>query len=143
MLASPLSLGDVRELDGLLEHFASRLNSPVNALRADLAMRGGEEPGVRIDICERRSGNFLARAFYRLASLGAEAGAYRVAVRLASAGAQLGAADDALARVVERAVTLTKDAQPDVKTAPDAPKPRRLGTRLFRSGFSRPPRQMH
>lgn len=143
MLSSALLLSDVRELDGLLEHFASRLNSPVTALKAELAMRGGEEPGVRIDIRERRSGNFLARALYRLASLGAEAGAYRVAVRLASAGAQLGAADEALARVVERAVTLTKDAQPSEVTTAGTPKPRRLGTRLFRAGFSRPPRQVH
>jgi hypothetical protein len=108
--SSPLLLSDVRELDGLLDHVASRQGCPVTALGADLAMQGGEEPGVRIDIRERRSGKPLARGFYRLAPLGAEAGAYRVAVRLASAGVQLAAADETLARMVERAVTLTKEA---------------------------------
>jgi hypothetical protein len=144
MLSSPLLLSDVRELDGLLDHFASRQGSPVAALGADLATQGGEEPGVRIDIRERSSGKSLARAFYRLASLGNEAGAYRVAVRLASAGVQLAAADEALARTVERAVALVKDAPPtEAKTAPDIPRSRRFGTRLFSgAGFHRSPRHL-
>jgi len=143
MLSSPLLLSDVRELDGLLEHVASRQRCSVTALGADLAMRGGEAPGVMIDIRERRSGRPLARGFYRLAPFGAEAGAYRVAVRLASAGVQLAAADEALARLVERAVTLTKDAPPsEARTAPDIPKSRRFGTRLFTARFSRSPRHL-
>ena len=144
MLSSPLLLNDVREVDSVLDHLASRRGSPVAMLRADLAMRGGEEPGVEIGICERRSGTPLARAFYRLTALGAEAGAYRVAVRMASAGVQLAAADEALARVVERAVTLTKDALPaEVETAPETPRRRRLGARLFGARFSRSPRPLH
>jgi hypothetical protein len=143
MLSSPLLLIDVRELDGLLDHVASRQGCPVTALGADLAMQGGEEPGVRIDIRERRSGKPLARGFYRLAPLGAEAGAYRVAVRLASAGVQLAAADETLARMVERAVTLTKEApSSEAKSAPDIPKSRRFGTRLFSARFSRSPRHL-
>jgi hypothetical protein len=141
MLSSPLLLTDVRELDHLLDHVASRQGSPVAMLGADLAMRGGEEPGVEIDIRERRSGAPLARGFYRLAPVGVEAGAYRVAVRLASAGVQIAAADEALSRVVERAVTLTKDAPPSgTKTAPESSKSRRFGAKLFGARFSRSPR---
>jgi hypothetical protein len=143
MLASPLLLSDVRELDGLLDHVASRQGCSVTALGADLAMREGEAPGVRIDIREHRSGRLLARGFYGLAPLVAEAGAYRVAVRLASAGVQLAAADEALAHLVERAVALTKDApQSEAKAAPDIPKSRRFGTRLFGARFSRSPRHL-
>ena len=50
MLSSPLLLNDVREVDSVLDHLASRRGSPVAMLRADLAMRGGEEPGVEIGI---------------------------------------------------------------------------------------------
>lgn len=141
MLASPLSLSEVREVDSLLDHLASRLGRPVTALRAELGMRGKEEPGVDIHIRERISGTPLARAFYRLPPLGADAGAYRVAVRLASAGVQLAAADETLERVVERAVTLTKEAPPPESSRPDKPQPRRFGAQLFRTRFSRSPRQ--
>ncbi|HSD53887.1 MAG TPA: hypothetical protein VLC47_06955, partial [Burkholderiales bacterium] len=78
-----------------------------------------------------------------LTGAGADAGAYRVAVRLASAGVQLAAADETLSRTVERAVTLVKDApRPDTKTAPDISKSRRFGTRLFGARFSRSPRHL-
>ncbi|HSD55060.1 MAG TPA: hypothetical protein VLC47_12890, partial [Burkholderiales bacterium] len=40
MLSSPFVLSDVRELDGLLDHVASRRGAPVAMLGADLAMRG-------------------------------------------------------------------------------------------------------
>lgn len=143
MLSSSLFLSDVRELDGLLDHVASRQGCSVTALGADLAMRGGEAPGVTIEIRERHSGRSLSRAIYRLAPRGAEAGAYRVAVRLASAGVQLATADEALARLVERAVTLTKDASPsEARAAPDIPKSRRFGARLFSARFSRSPRHL-
>ena len=132
MLSSPLLLSDVRELDGLLDDVASRQGCPVTALGADLAMRGGEAPGVWIDVRERPSGKSLARAFYRLPPLGAEAGAYRVAVRLASAGVQIAATDEALGRLVERAITLTKEPSPsEAKTAPESAKSRRIGRKLF------------
>jgi hypothetical protein len=144
MRASPLLLSDVRELDGLLDHFATRQGRPIAALGADLAMRGGEEPGVWIGVSERRSGTPLARAFYRLAPLHAEAGAYRVAVRLASAGVQLAAADEALARTVERAVALVKDApSAEAQPGPDSTRSQRPARKLFGARFSRPPRHMH
>jgi hypothetical protein len=144
MRASPLLLSDVRELDGLLDHFATRQGRPITALGVALAMRGGEEAGVWIGVSDRRSGAALARAFYRLAPLHAEAGAYRVAVRLASAGVQLAAADEALARTVERAVALVKDApSAEAQPGPDSTRSRRLARKLFGARFSRPPRHMH
>jgi hypothetical protein len=144
MRASPLLLSDVRELDGLLDHFATRQGRPITALGVALAMRGGEEAGVWIGVSDRRSGAALARAFYRLAPLHAEAGAYRVAVRLASAGVQLAAADEAVARTVERAIALVKDApSAEAQPGPDSTQTRRLARKLFGARFSRPPRHMH
>jgi hypothetical protein len=141
MLASPLSLSEVWEVDNLLGHVASRLGRPVTALKAELGMRGKDGPGVEIQVRERVAETLLARAFYRLPPLGADAGAYRVAVRLASAGVELAAVDDSLARIVERAVTLMKEAPSPEAETPDRPKSRRFGTQLFRARFSRPPRQ--
>ncbi|HTO46375.1 MAG TPA: hypothetical protein VML91_01940 [Burkholderiales bacterium] len=138
MLSSLPVLGDVRELDGLLEHAATRHGTPVAMLRADLAPPRGGDAGLRIAISDRRDGRPLARALYRLAALGAEAGAYRVAVRLASAGVELAAADESLNGAVRRAMTLTsapvppEPAMPGVTAAPHT-----LGFSTLRSRFSR------
>src|SRR5215470_14157002 len=43
MLSSPLLLGDVRELDGLLNHVSSRHTTPLAMLRVDLALEQSEE----------------------------------------------------------------------------------------------------
>jgi hypothetical protein len=84
----------------------------------------------------------LADAFYRLGALGAEAGAYRVAVRLASAGVELVAADDALRRAVDRAVTLA-NAAPKAEPAPsqEIPVLRPPGARSLWSRLSRSTKQ--
>ncbi len=138
MLSSPLVLSDVRELDGLLDHVASQHGVSVSMLRAELALRQGEEAGVRIAISDRRVGTQLAHGVYRLAALGAEAGAYRVAVRLASAGVELVAADENLRRVVERAIALTTAPAPsETATPPESPTSHPFGTKTFRSRLSR------
>jgi hypothetical protein len=138
VLSSPPVLTDVRELDGLLDHVASKLGVPVTMLRADLALRDGEEAGLRIAISDRRVGTPLAHALYRLAALGPEAGAYRVAVRLASAGVELVAADEDLGRAVHRAIALTNAPAPSETVAPHgSPASHPPGTKTFRSRFSR------
>ena len=119
MLSSPPVLGDVRELDGLLEHAAARHGTPVAMLRADLASPRDGEAGLRIAISDRRDGRPLASALYGLAALGAEAGAYRVAVRLASAGVELTTKSENLDDAVQRAITLA--------SAPVPPEPAILG----------------
>jgi hypothetical protein len=140
MLSSPPVLGDVRELDGLLEHAASRLGAPVTKLRADLALVQGAEPNLRIAIAGDAAGTPLARVLYRLAALGAEAGTYRVAVRLASAGVELTASDDSVRGAVQRAVMLTNVPVPPESAAPrGTAAPDRLGLRTLRSRFARPP----
>jgi hypothetical protein len=139
MLASPPSLSDVRELDGLLAHVADQHGSPVTMLRVELTPGRSEEPGLCITIHDRSAGTSLAQAFYRLTGRGAEAGAYRVAVRLASAGVELLAADETLLRVVQRAIGLTNEAPPP-ELPRDGVEPRRVGARTFRSAFSRSPR---
>ena len=135
MLSAPPVLDDVRELDGLLEHAAARHGTPVAMLRADLASPRDGEVGLRIAISDRRDGRPLARVLYGLAAPGAEAGAYRVAVRLASAGIELGTTSENLDDVVQRAVTLAsapippEPAMPGVTAAPHA---LRFGTRRSR-----------
>ena len=141
MLSSPPVLGDVRELDGLLEHAAARRDTPVTMLKADLALTHGAEAGLRIVVSDRATGTPIARAQYRLAALGAEAGAYRVAVRLASAGVELVVADESLRGAVQRAVMLTNAAVPPEAARPrEATVPHPLGLRTLRSRFTRPPR---
>jgi hypothetical protein len=142
MLSSPPVLGDVRELDGLLEHAAARRGTPVTMLKADLALTHGAEVGLRIVVSDRASGTPIVQALYRLAALGAEAGAYRVAVRLASAGVELVVADESLRATVRRAVTLTSAPVPsDAAATPlEAAVPNPLGLRTLRSRFTRPPR---
>jgi hypothetical protein len=126
MLSSPPVLSDVRELDGLLEHAAARHGTPIAMLRADLASPRNGEAGLRIAISDRRDGRPLARVLYGLAALGAEAGAYRAAVRLASAGVELAAGSENLDDAVQRAVTLAsvpvppEPAMPGVTAAPHA-----------------------
>jgi hypothetical protein len=140
MLSSPPVLGDVRELDGLLEQAANRLGAPVTKLRADLALVQGAEPKLRIAIAGDAASTPLAHVLYRLAALGAEAGTYRVAVRLASAGVELTASDDSVRGAVQRAVMLTNVPVPPESAAPRgkaAPDP--LGLRTLRSRFARPP----
>ena len=138
MLSSPPVLGDVRELDGLLEHAAARHGTPVAMLRADLAPPRGGEAGLRVAISDRRDGKPLARALYRLAALGAEAGAYRVAVRLASAGVELAAADENLDGAVQRAIALTSAPEPPAPALPGVTAaPPVLGFRTLRSRSSR------
>jgi hypothetical protein len=68
MLSSPPVLGDVRELDGLLEHAAARRDTPVTMLKADLALTHGAEAGLRIVVSDRATGTPIARAQYRLAA---------------------------------------------------------------------------
>ena len=142
MLSSPPVLGDVRELDGLLEHAAARQGTPVTSLKADLALTHGAEVGLWIVVSDRGGGTPIARALYRLAALGAEAGAYRVAVRLASAGVELVVADESLRGAVRRAVTLTSAAVPPEAAATplEATVSNPLGLRTLRSRFARPPR---
>ena len=138
MLSSLPVLGDVRELDALLEHAAARHGTPVAMLRAELAPPRGVEAGLRIAISDRRDGRPLARALYRLAALGAEAGTYRVAVRLASAGVELAAADESLDGAVRRAIAFTGAPVPPEPALPGvtaAPHP--LGFSALRSRFSR------
>jgi hypothetical protein len=138
MLSSPPVLSDVRELDGLLDHVASKHGVPVTMLKADLALSDGEEAGLRIAISDRRVGTPLAHGLYRLAALGAEAGAYRVAVRLASAGVELVAADENLRRAVQRAIALTDSPAPSETATPgESPTSGPSGTKAFRSRFSR------
>lgn len=141
MLASPPVLGDVRELDGLLEDAAARQGTPVTMLKADLALTHGAEIGLRIAVSDRATGTPIAHALYRLAAMGAEAGAYRVAVRLASAGVELAVADESLRGAVRRAVTLTSEpVPPEAATPLEATVPHPLGLRTLRSRFTRPPR---
>jgi hypothetical protein len=140
MLSSPPVLGDVRELDGFLAEVASRHETPVTMLRATLAVRSGEEPGLRIAISDRSAGRPLARAVYRLVGAGAEAGAYRVAVRLASAGVELVAAEESLLRVVQRALALTDEPEPAEVASRDRPESGSLRPGTMRSRFSRPTR---
>lgn len=142
MLSSLPVLGDVRELDGLLEHCTARPSGAVETLRAELALSNAREPGVRIAIADAAGGAPIARVLYRFAAQGAEAAAYRVAVRLASAGVELVAADESLSGAVQRAVTLASAPEP-----PDAPPPGRDGPsrhprlRSLPSRFARSPRQ--
>jgi hypothetical protein len=142
MLSALPVLGDVRELDGLLEHAAARQGTPVTMLRADLALTHGAEIGLRIAVRDRATGTPIAHALYRLAALGAEAGTYRVAVRLASAGVELVVADESLRGAVQRAVTLTSaPVPPEAAATPlEATVPHPLGLRMLRSRFTRPPR---
>jgi hypothetical protein len=142
MLSSPPVLGDVRELDGLLEHAAAQRGVPVAMLRAALSLTRDGEVGVRIVISDRRDGTPLAHALYRLAALGAEAGAYRAAVRLASAGVEVTAGDESLSGAVQRAINLTKAPEPsELPTPRETAMPHPLGLRTLRSRFSRAPRQ--
>jgi hypothetical protein len=141
MLASPPMLGDVRELDGLLEHAAVRLGAGVTALRVDLALARGAEPCLRITVGGRTPGTPLVQALYRLAALGAEAGTYRVAVRLASAGVEVAATDENLRGAVQRAITLTNAPAPsDPAVTPEPAMPHPLGLKTLRSRFARSPR---
>ena len=138
MLSSPPVLGDVRELDGLLEQAAARHGTPLAMLKADLAPPQGGEAGLRIAISDRRDGRPLARALYRLAALGVEAGTYRVAVRLASAGVELAAADENLNSAVQRAMTLTSAPVPPEPAIPGVTAaPHTLGFSALRSRLSR------
>ena len=138
MLSSLPVLSDVRELDGLLDHVASQLGTPVTMLRADLAPGHSDEAGLCIAISDRRAGTPLAHGLYRLAGLGAEAGAYRVAVRLASAGVELVAADENLNRVVQRAIALTDTPAPsETATSRESPTSHPSGMKTLRSRFSR------
>ncbi len=120
MLSLAPVLTDVREVDGLLDHVASRHGVPVTMLRADLSLKYGKEGGLRIAICDRRFGTPLAHSLFRLAPLGPGPDAYRVAVRLASGGVEIAAAGDTLRRAVERALTLTHAAPASETTAPQA-----------------------
>jgi hypothetical protein len=70
MLASPLVVSDVRELDGLLEHLASRHGIPVAMLGANLAVKPGDEAGLLIGVTDRKGGLPLVQVVYRLAALG-------------------------------------------------------------------------
>jgi hypothetical protein len=142
MLSSSPVLGDVRELDGLVEHAAARAGTPVTTLKADLALTHGAEVGLRIVVSDRAGGTPIAHALYRLAALGAEAGAYRVAVRLASAGVELVVGDESLRGAVRRAVTLTTaPVPPETAATPlEATVPNPLGLRALRSRLARPPR---
>jgi hypothetical protein len=142
MLSSSPVLGDVRELDGLLEHAAARQGTPVAMLKAELALTQGAEVGLRIVVSDRASGTPIAHALYRLAALGAEAGTYRVAVRLASAGVELVVADESLRGAVRRAVTLTSEPVPPEApaTALEAAVPHPSGLKTLRSRFTRAPR---
>lgn len=138
MLSLPPVLSDVRELDAFLDHVASQHEIPVPMLRADLRTGHQEEPGLRIVLSDRRLGGAeLAHGFYRLAALGAEAGAYRVAVRLASAGAELAATEETLRRAVDRAITLAPPAPTAATATPDNVPAWRLGTKSLWSRFSR------
>lgn len=137
MLSSPPLLVDVREVDGLLNHVASRHGIPLAMLRVDLALRRSEEAGLRITISDRRVGTPLAHGLYRVAALGAEASAYRVAVRLASAGVELVTGDENLVRAVQRAIALTGEREPSATPPPDGPTPPPIERKTFRSRFSR------
>jgi hypothetical protein len=138
MLSLPPVLGDVREVDGFLDHVAAQHGIPIPMLRADISVGHVEETGLRIVMSDRKVGMPLADAFYRLGALGAEAGAYRVAVRLASAGVELVAADDALRRAVDRAVTLANAApKAEPATSQEIPVLRPPGARSLWSRLSR------
>jgi hypothetical protein len=137
MLSSPLLVADVRELDGLLDHVASQHGTPVTMLRAALALKHSEEVGLQIAISDRRSGTPLAHGLYRIAALGPEAAAYRVAVRLASAGVELVATDENLVRAVQRAIALTNEPAPSETPPHDGPTSHPVGRKTFRSRFSR------
>ena len=137
MLSSPLLLFDVRELDRLLNHVASRHGTSLAMLRVDLALTHSEEAGLRITISDRGIETLLAHALYRIAALGAEAGAYRVAVRLASAGVELVTRDEHLVRAVQRAIALTREREPSATPPRDGPTPPPSERKTFRSRFSR------
>jgi hypothetical protein len=137
MLSSPLLLGDVRELDGFLDHVASQRGTPVTMLRVDLALRHAEEVGLQIAISDRRVGTPLAQGLYRIGALGPEAGAYRVAVRLASAGVELATGDENLVRAVQRAIALTNELEPSETPPRDGPTAHPAGRKTFRSRFAR------
>jgi hypothetical protein len=138
MLSLPPVLGDVREVDGFLDHVAAQHGIPIPMLRADISVGHVEETGLRIVVSDRKVGMPLADGFYRLGALGAEAGAYRVAVRLASAGVELAAADDALRRAVDRAVTLANAApRAEPANSQEIPVLRPPGAKSLWSRFSR------
>jgi hypothetical protein len=137
MLSSPLVVSDVRELDGVLDHLASRHGIPVARLRASLAGEHGDEGGLLIAITDRAGGMPRAHVLYRLAALGTEAGAYRVAVRLGSAGVEVATAEENLRRAVQRAATLTSAPAPAETPPREVPGSHRLGMRTLRSRFSR------
>lgn len=129
---------DVREVDGLLDHVASRHGVPITTLRADLSLVYGKEGGLRIAISDRRVGTPLAHSVYRLAPLSPGPDAYRVAVRLASAGVELTAEEDTLRRAAERAIMLTNAAPGAEATAARAASTARpFGTKEMLSRFSR------
>lgn len=139
MLASSPVLGDVRELDAFLEHTAARVGAPVTALRAELALARSGEVGVRIALSDG-AGTPAAHALYRINSLGAEAGTYRVAVRLASAGVALKASDEILEGAVQRAIMLTNVPVPSDPGQPETATPHPLALTTLRSRFARPTR---
>jgi hypothetical protein len=139
MLSLPPVLGDVREVDAFLDHVAAQHGIPIPMLRADLSVGRIEETGLRIVVSDRKLGAQLAECFYKLGALGAEAGAYRVAVRLASAGVELWATDEALRRAVDRAMTLAA-AAPTTETSQPMPVLRTLGAKSLWSRFSRSPK---
>jgi hypothetical protein len=139
MLSLPPVFGDVREVDGFLDHVAAQYGIPVPMLRADLSIGHVEETGLRIAMSDRKAGVPLTEGFYRLGALGAEAGAYRVAVRLASAGVELAAADETLLRAADRATALAA-AAPTPETSQPMPVLRSLGAKSLWSRFSRSPK---
>jgi len=144
MLSMPPLLSDVREVDDLLDHVASRYEIPIPMLHADLRLGHAGEPGVHITISDRRVGVPLARGFNRFAALGAEAGAYRLAVRLASAGVELSAAEDSVQRSVDRALALmTPTAAAEATTSQKALGWRPFGNKRLWSRFSRSSRHPH
>jgi hypothetical protein len=142
MLASVPILGDVRELDGMLENAASRLDAPITALRAELALAGGGEAGIRVTLSDRSDGAPLSRALYRIGTAGAAASAYRIAVRLASAGVELAAADENLDGTVRRAKMLTSVPVPsESASSTETATPHLPRLKSLRGSFSRAVRQ--
>jgi hypothetical protein len=142
MLASMPLFSDVRELDGLLEDTAARLDAPITALRAELALARGSEAGIRITLSDRSDRTALSRALYRIGAAGADAGAYRVAVRLASAGVELAAADEHLQATARRALMLTNPpVPPEPASAADKATSHLPRFKSLRDSFSRTPRQ--
>jgi hypothetical protein len=105
-------------------------------------LKHSEESGLTISIIsDRRVGTPLAHGLYRLAALGAEPGAYRVAVRLASAGVELVTADENLQRIVQRAIALTDAPAPsETATAHASSTSHPIEARTSRFRFSRAPR---